>query len=390
MSSPPTEAKQPDFPSIVAACVGIGAFGLALGLTYPLLSILLAERDVPLSIIGLNAASMGLGIALSTVLIARLTAWIRAGLLIAGGLMGAAIIIFAFGLTSNLYVWFLLRVLLGFNVNAAFVLTEAWVNEASADHMRGKAIGAYTFAMTGGFAIGPLGITVFGTETSLPFAVCAVLVAFTAIAIALLSRKTKARTASAPPGSLRKFAWAAPLLIAMVMAFGFADWTMISMMPIYFFEKGMDPGLASMSVAIVHFGMISFTFPIGAILDRVSRMRVAAVCTALTVVGFVLIPFTPVDQWIIWPVLFLLGGCLGGIYTAALTIMGARFSGGILVAGSAVFSMGYTVAGTAGMMGSGVAMGQLGFDSMPYGFAICFAVLFFAIILAKRRDSTDR
>lgn len=385
MVTPAATRTSTDFPSVFAASFGIGAFGLALGLTYPLLTLLMAERGVGAHIIGLNAASMGIGIALSTVFMTRLTRRFNTGLLITAGLLGSAAVILAFGFTDNIAVWFALRVVLGFNVNAVFVLTEAWVNEASTNEFRGRAVSGYGMSLTAGFALGPLGIPLFGTQSALPFAACAVFVSLTAIAIALLSRRAKARVGSAPPGSLRQFVFAAPLLVFMVMAFGFADWTMISMMPIYFLEKGMDASLSSTTVSAVHLGMILCALPTGFALDRMMRMRVGAFCAAGAMVSFALLPALSPDQSSIWIALLLLGGFLGGVYATALTVLGERFSGGMLVAGSTVFSMAFTLAGTAGMIGSGVAMEAVGHEMVPVSFAACFAMLLLMILRSHRQ-----
>jgi hypothetical protein len=157
MSSSLATDKSSDLPSILAACFGIGAFGLALGLTYPLLTVLLMERGIAPHVIGLNAATMGVGIAISTVFMSRLTARHGAGSLITAGLLGAAGVILAFGFTDSIAVWFGLRVALGFAVNAVFVLTEAWVNAAAADGIRGRAVGGFTLSLSAGFALGPPG-----------------------------------------------------------------------------------------------------------------------------------------------------------------------------------------------------------------------------------------
>lgn len=384
MSSIDATRRTSDFPSILAASFGIGAFGVALGLTYPLLALLLAGRGVEPQIIGLNAAAMGVGILISTVAMSHLTARLHPGTVITLSLFGSAAIILAFGFTDDLWTWFALRVALGFAVNAVFVLTEAWVNEASTDEIRGRAVSGYTMALTTGFALGPLGVPLLGTQTALPFAACAVVVSATAIGVALLSRRARTQIGQPPAGAIRRFVVAAPLLVLMVMAFGFSDWTVISMMPLYFLEKGLDAASSSATVSVVHLGMILFALPTGFALDRLPRMTVGATCAALTAGCFALLPSLPSDGWSIWLALLLLGGSSVGVYTTALTLMGERFAGGMLMAGSAVYSMSYTIAGTVGMVGGGVVMDQLGYEAVPIGFALCFALLLIAIILSAR------
>lgn len=372
-----------DFPSILAASIGIGAFGMALGLTYPLLTLLLAERGVAPHIIGLNAAAMGIGIAISTLFMSHFTMRFRAESLIVAGLLGTAVVILAFLSTDSIIVWFALRIVLGFCANAVFVLTEAWVNVAASDHIRGRAVSGYTMSLSAGFAIGPLGIPLFGMDTALPFAACATLVSLTAIGIAILSRRTKVRTEEAPKGSLWRFALTAPLLVAMVMTFGFSDWTIISVMPLYFLEKGMSGALASTTVSVVHFGMILCALPTGIALDRWSRMGTAIVCAAGAAICFTLLAVLDADRWVLWIVLLVLGGSSVGLYTTALTLLGERFNGGMLVAGSAVFSMAFTIAGTIGMLGTGALMSLVGHEAVP----LLFVTFFFILLLAMLRPT---
>ena len=331
-------------------------------------------------VIGSNAAAMGIGIGISTVFMPYFTNRFRAGSLIVAGLISTALVMLAFSSTENLTAWFVLRIVLGFCVNAVFVLTEAWVNAAASDGIRGRAVSGYTMSLSAGFAIGPLGVPLLGIDSALPFAACATLVSLTAIGIAILSRRSKTRIEEAPKGSLQRFVVAAPLLVAMVMSFGFSDWTIISVMPIYFLAQGMDTASASTTVSVVHFGMILCAVPTGVALDRWSRMGTGIVCAVGAIICFASLAFLGDDHWTIWIVLLLLGGSTVGLYTTALTLLGERFAGGMLVAGSAVFSMAFTIAGTVGMMGTGVLISFVGHEAVPSLFVIFFIALLFAML----------
>ena len=55
--------------NLYAACAAVIVFGFALGLTYPLLSLVLESRGVSASMIGLNAAMAPIGIVAFSVFI---------------------------------------------------------------------------------------------------------------------------------------------------------------------------------------------------------------------------------------------------------------------------------------------------------------------------------
>ena len=60
----PTVTTSSNWRNLVAACAAISVFGLAFGMTYPLLSLILESRGVGTDMIGINAAMMPIGILL--------------------------------------------------------------------------------------------------------------------------------------------------------------------------------------------------------------------------------------------------------------------------------------------------------------------------------------
>jgi MFS family permease len=180
-----------DWWSVLTVTIGITVFAIAQGLTYPLISLLLAEQGASQTAIGLNAAAFMAGIAISVLVVPSLTRHLRAGQVIVAGLAGAALILVGFAVFEDLVVWFMLRFALGFCVNAIYVFGEAWLNAASADTVRGRVAGIYSAGMTLGFVIGPLSIPLFGTDDGLAFAACAVLISMAAFGLAIMARRAR-------------------------------------------------------------------------------------------------------------------------------------------------------------------------------------------------------
>ncbi|MGB5708155.1 MAG: hypothetical protein WBM41_15145, partial [Arenicellales bacterium] len=63
---------QPNTRNLVAACAAICVFGLAFGMSYPLLSLILESRGVSSAMIGVNASMGPLGILLASSVISSL------------------------------------------------------------------------------------------------------------------------------------------------------------------------------------------------------------------------------------------------------------------------------------------------------------------------------
>jgi len=70
----------PNIRNLIAACSAISVFGLAFGMTYPLLSLILEQRGVSTEMIGINSAMMPVGILLFSPLIPVVSKRFGAGL----------------------------------------------------------------------------------------------------------------------------------------------------------------------------------------------------------------------------------------------------------------------------------------------------------------------
>lgn len=337
-----------DWWSVATVTVGITVFAVAQGLTYPLISLLLAERGASETIVGLNAAAFMLGLAVSVLIVPALTRHLRAGQVIVAGLAGAAFTLVCFAVSDALAVWFLLRFALGFCVNAIYVFGEAWLNAASADTVRGRVAGVYSAGMTLGFVIGPLAIPVVGIEDGLAFAACAILISLAAFGLAIMSRRARIEPDKLALADLPRFAQAAPVLILLVLAFGFVDATVLSLAPLHMVDGGASTAAAATFIAVMHIGMIVAQPLIGVLLDRMDRWHVASGCLAMTGGVFALLMLLPVTGTLIWPLGALGGAAFFGIYTSALAILGQEHKGPMLVAGASAFSLAYAAGGVIG------------------------------------------
>nr|WP_272209724.1 MFS transporter [Marinicella sp. W31]MDC2875549.1 MFS transporter [Marinicella sp. W31] len=321
--------------------IGITVFAVAQGMTYPLISLLLGQMGASDTIVGLNAAAFMLGLGVSVIVVPALTLNLKAGQVIVAGLLGAAVILAGFAATEDLRIWFILRFALGFCVNTIYVFGEAWLNAATADAVRGRVSGVYGAGMSAGFVIGPLAIPVLGTDDGLAFAACAVLVSLVAFGLALLSRRARIEPDKLVLADLPRFVRAAPLLVFLIVIFGFVDATVLSLSPLHLTAGGVSAATAATFVAVMHMGMIVAQPLLGVVLDKVDRRLVAAGCMAATGLAFGLLVFVPATGALIWVLGALGGAAFFGIYTSALAILGQEHSGAMLVAGASAFSLAY-------------------------------------------------
>jgi MFS family permease len=367
---------------VATVTIGITVFAVAQGLTYPLISLLLAERGASEAVVGLNAAAYMLGLGSSVLVIPALAKHLKAGQVIVAGLLGTGVMLTGFAATDDLTAWFILRFAMGFCVNAIYVFGEAWLNAATADTVRGRVSGVYSAGMSGGFVIGPLAIPLLGIQNGLAFAACAVLVSFTAFGLALMSRRARIEPDKLVLTDLPRFFRAAPMLIILVLAFGFVDASVLSLSPLHLTAGGASAATAATFVAVMHIGMIVAQPLLGLLLDRMDRWRVAAGCMAATGIAFGLLTFVSATGSLIWVLGAFGGAAFSGIYTSALAILGREHNGSMLVAGASAFSIAYAFGG---VVGPSITGGLV--DLMPGATFLPAAVLGFmgAMLVICRR-----
>lgn len=345
----------PDVAAIATAIAGVTAFAIAQGLTFPLISLVLEQRGVSPTISGLNSGAYAAGLAVATFAVGRLTHLMRGDYLIVLGLIGGACSLAIFAIFDPSWVWFVARFALGFCSSITFVQSEAWLNTACPNRMRGRVSGVYGTGICGGFAAGPLAIPFFGTDNGLACAWLAIFVALAAFLIFLLGRHARTQPERGAPGELFRFFRKAPLLIAMVSAFAFADLAAISGMPIYFVQIGHSASFAAVSVTVLSLPSAIVQPLIGWLLDRTSRQCVAICSGFIAGVSFLAIPFIPSELGVL-SAFALMGAAISALYTCALTMLGDRFTGGALVGGSAAFTLAYAAGSAAGSSVTGSAM----------------------------------
>jgi MFS family permease len=374
-----SEDLLPDRAAIAAVVLGITAFAVSQGLTYPLISLVLEKRNVPAGLIGLNAAGFAAGLAAATLVIGPLTAFMRGDRLIVAGLVACALALSAFWLVDALWVWFAARFVLGFGASVVFIMSEAWLNAACPDRLRGRVSGLYGAGMCAGFAAGPLAIPVFGTGNGFGFAALAVYLSLVAFLAAILGRRARTRPEPSPAGALWRFFRSTPVLVCMVVAFGFADIAAISAMPVYFVRTGHSEAFAAISVTVLALPTALAQPVVGVLLDRLPRRRIAIWAGVVAAAGFLVLPLLSSEPAIL--VSFaIMGAASFALYTCALTLLGEDYSGGLLVAGSAVFSLAYAIGSAAGSAATGYAMevatpaaGPILAGGVLAGFAALFA-----------------
>jgi MFS family permease len=369
--------------NVIGAIALVFGADVAMGLTYPLLNLLLEARGVDERIIGLNAAMSPLGIIVMGLILPRLVAS-RSSAPIAWIAMAClAATILAMGLITNLTAWFVIRFLLGAAAGALFSLSEAWLMHFTADENRGRTTAIYTTVMAAGFGAGTAILPFAGTEGMLPFLIGAGFIVVGSLPLLLIrldGSEFKADESGDKTGMM-VFACAAPLLLLGVLTMTLFDSVMLSFFPIYAVRISLDLSSAAWLLGAAVAGAALFQLPIGWLADRWSRRGVIWIATLGTCSLALAMPVV-IKTWLAWPLAVALGSCAYALYSLALVAMGDRFKGSMLVAGSAAVAAMWGLGGIIGPPVTGWVFKVAGHESLPYVLAAPYILFALCLIVS--------
>jgi MFS family permease len=372
--------------NLVAAVAAIAVFGFALGLMFPLLSLILAERGYSDDLIGLNAAMSPIGILASSLMIPPLARRFGVKPVILGAAFSTALIVVAYKVLWSVEWWFVLRLLQGMCVSTLFVLSESWIVKFAEDGHRGKVVAIYASVLSASFACGPLLISLIGVEGWRPFLIGAAVLVAAMVPLASVHEPPIDRAAGDHRPSLLTFIPKAPVLLSAVGIFAVFDAATLSLLSVYGVRMGLAIETASLALTALVAGNILLQFPIGWLADLYPKRQVMAGCTLVTIIGLLVLPFC-MGGVLMWPVLVIIGSTGYGLYSVALAELGDRFRGDELVAGAAAFASVWGAGALVGASVGGLAMTLVGPHGLPLSLALFLGLFLLAIII---RDHDKR
>jgi MFS family permease len=368
--------------SLVAIIGMIGVVGLVFGLTAPLLNLLLERQGMSGRAIGLNGAMTALGALIFTPFIPSVALRVGPFRLLFATLLATALILLAFKLFDDYRAWFALRFLMGIAVVVPFLISEIWINQIATPQNRGRMLGIYAACISAGFGSGPLLMQVTGVGGWTPFVVAAALVL---VAMGAISMARGDSPYLDPMGhkSPLPYVRAAPLAILAGLMYGAIETGIFGLLPV---RSGFGEGMAAAQLTVIAAGNILLQYPVGWLADKTPPRRVLMLCAVTGVLGGALLPALK-DSVLMWPLLFVWGGTITGMYTVALTMLGQKYTGLALASANAALIVAYNAGAMGGPPLLGQAMDLVDPDGLAYGLAGFFVIFVIANLLVPRERS---
>ena len=363
----------------IFGCVAI--YGFTMGLSRPLLALILEMRGIDRTFIGLNAAMPAIGILLSVPFIPIFIEKLGMQRFLVLCLALDVCLLLQFPRFDHLYIWFALSMMIGATTNCLLVTSETWINEIVDDANRGRFMGIYNTLIAAAVALGPLVIPATGIEGWTPFLVGAFFIALAAIPLFWAgSYHLSAHEESS--FNIFSFMFVAPTLVAAVLLFAWKETASMSLLPVYGIRSGLNESEAAIMLTVLGLGGVSLAYPTGWLADKFNRYGMLILCGVGALSGSLLLPYVIGVDILLWILLFIWGGLFAGLYTVVLTIIGQRFRGRELVTANISIGVLWGIGSLTGPSVTGIAMDL--WD--PQGFPLVFiaASLLFVLFATGR------
>lgn len=373
---------------LAAPIAAITVFGMAMSMSYPLLSLLLERMEVSGAAIGFSSMAAAVMTVVAAPLLPRILA--RTGLapLLIAAAATLGVIMLLYPLIPDYWAWIALRLVYGFAATCLFFGSEYWIVAASPPGRRGRIVAIYTVSLSVTWMTGPLIVGAVGIEGFLPFAIGSAIL-FAGVIPLFWGGDAAPRADPETPPSLAapfRFFVSDPAVIWGVVCFGFVEYGAVALLAVWGVRTGFTEAESAIVLASFAAGSVLFQFPVGWAADRFDRRWLLAFTAALTVLPPILLTLASGNLVAVIACVMLWGGMAVGLYSLALTELGSRYTGSTLSEGNAAVVLAYGIGALTGPPILGFAMDLIPPDGILW-FAAGGAAIYLCLVLYRIRVS---
>ena len=322
--------------NLAKVMLAITLVGVIIGINLPLSSLTLQTWGTSTSVIGFAASMTGLATVVITPFFSKLIN--RFGQM---GIMRFCLVVLPIAIAclpvfQNIYIWFLLRFIIGVVATGVWLLSEVWINALAEDQHRGKIIALYSSLISLGLIIGVLISSLIPIETGGGFYVSAGIAVISAIP--LWKMDDLPDFDAVEDISFYRYLVTAPGLMGSSWMMGFLYAATAALLPIFAlpFVEG-DYSQSSRTVAWLASGELTLPLFVGWLADRYDKTRLMIYISCVSVIALAILPVIfdiPVMRFLF---LFIIGGSIMSFYSLGLTLLGQEFKGKVLASANASF-----------------------------------------------------
>lgn len=303
------------------------------------------------------------------------------------GIFCVTIINFGFWYSTNLYLWCFYNILGGIGGAILWVIGESFIAEKAPKDKKGKYIGIFEMLQGAAYASGPIIAKAFelsGTESIEISLIIRILslgfLPFIFFDVTESARKADKKEKLINKKLLKNYSY---LIFAAFLA-GLYESGSGAVSTIYSISLKFTETTAILAPGIIGFGSLLMQYPLGALSDKISTVKILNICFAMLSIACATLFITNEVKWLIWPILFTWGAFGGGLYTIAIVEVGKRLNKRNILSATAYVVIFYNFGAIIGPFIGGIALDI----SKTYGIALFYSfvtVIIYSVFLKFSR-----
>ena len=363
--------------NLAKVMLAITLVGVMIGINLPLSSLTLKTWGTSTSVIGFAASMTGLATVIITPFFSKLINRFGQMQIMRFCLMVLPITIVFLPIFQNIYLWFVLRFIIGVAATGIWLLSEVWINAFAEDQHRGKIIAVYSSLISLGLNEGVLVSSLLPVESGAGF--------FVSAGIALIAAVPLWNMEDLPDFdvvediSFYRYLVTAPGLMGSSWVMGFLYAATAALLPIFALPYVQeDYAQSSRTVAWLASGELTLPLVVGWMSDRYDKTRLMIYISSVSVITLAILPVifeVPVMRFLF---LFIIGGSIMSFYSLGLTLLGQQFKGKVLASANASFIFFLSLGEILGPPVVGAAMDLFGHNA--FGWFMAMVGLIYLII----------
>jgi MFS family permease len=168
--------------------------------------------------------------------------------------------------------WTIGRVIMGFCFCGVYITAESWLNDASSNANRGKALSLYMIVQMAGIVFAQYIVSIGDVSGYVIFIIPSVLVSL-AFAPVLLSARPMPAFSATKPMKIKNLIKTSPLGCAGMFLLGGVFAAQFGMSAVYGSRVGLSVGEISFFISAIYVAALVLQYPIGWLSDRMDRRR---------------------------------------------------------------------------------------------------------------------
>lgn len=355
--------------NLAKVMLAITLVGVMIGINLPLSSLTLKTWGTSTSVIGFAASMTGLATVIITPFFSKLINRFGQMQIMRFCLMVLPITIVFLPIFQNIYLWFVLRFIIGVAATGIWLLSEVWINAFAEDQHRGKIIAVYSSLISLGLIVGVLVSSLLPVESGAGF--------FVSAGIALIAAVPLWNMEDLPDFdvvediSFYRYLVTAPGLMGSSWVMGFLYAATAALLPIFALPYVQeDYAQSSRTVAWLASGELTLPLVVGWMADRYDKTRLMIYISSVSVITLAILPVifeVPVMRFLF---LFIIGGSIMSFYSLGLTLLGQQFKGKVLASANASFIFFLSLGEILGPPVVGAAMDLFGHNAFGWFMAV--------------------